>query len=118
MFDPNTRKGRILAAALSCAAKTPWADVTPLDIAESANLAMFELRDEFATKTDLIAGLLRAIDEEVLKRATKRTTGQVATGQDTAGQDTAGQDTTGRDTAGQDTAGQDTAGRDTAGQEK
>ena len=76
MFDPYTRKGRILAAALSCAAKTRWADVTLLDIAESANLAIFELRDEFATKTDLIAGLLRAIDDEVLKRAAKRTEGQ------------------------------------------
>jgi len=76
MFDPYTRKGRILAAALSCAAKTRWADVTLLDIAESANLAIVELRDEFATKTDLIAGLLRAIDDEVLKRAAQRTEGQ------------------------------------------
>ena len=76
MFDPYSRKGRILAAALGCAASKRWADVTLLDIAESANLAMFELRDEFATKTDLIAGLLRAIDEEVLKRAAKRTEDQ------------------------------------------
>ena len=76
MFDPYTRKGRILAAALGCAAKKSWADVTLLDIAESANLAMSELRDEFTTKTQLIADLLRAIDDEVLKRAAKRTEGQ------------------------------------------
>jgi ubiquinone biosynthesis protein COQ9 len=76
MFDPYTRKGRILAAALSCAAKKSWADVTLLDIAESANLPISELRDEFTTKTQLIAGLLRAIDDEVLKRAAKRTEGQ------------------------------------------
>ena len=76
MFDPYTRKGRILAAALGCAAKQSWADVTLLDIAESANLAISELRDEFTTKTQLIAGLLRAIDDEVLKRAAKRTEGQ------------------------------------------
>jgi len=78
MFDPYTRKGRILAAALGCAAKQSWADVTLLDIAESANLAISELRDEFTTKTQLIAGLLRAIDDEVLKRAAKRTEGQAS----------------------------------------
>jgi len=76
MFDPYTRKGRILAAALGCAAKKSWADVTLLDIAESANVPISELRDEFTTKTQLIAGLLRAIDDEVLKRAAKRTEGQ------------------------------------------
>jgi len=76
MFDPYTRKGRILAAALGCAAKTRWADVTLLDIAESANVPILELRDEFTTKTQLIAGLLRVIDDEVLKRAAKRTEGQ------------------------------------------
>ncbi|HET6928599.1 MAG TPA: TetR/AcrR family transcriptional regulator [Hyphomicrobiaceae bacterium] len=76
MFDPYTRKGRILAAALGCAANKRWADVTLLDIAESANVPISELRDEFTTKTQLIAGLLRAIDEEVLKRAAKRTEGQ------------------------------------------
>jgi ubiquinone biosynthesis protein COQ9 len=76
MFDPYTRKGRILAAALGCAANKRWADVTLLDIAESANVPISELRDEFTTKTQLIAGLLRAIDEEVLKRAAKRTEDQ------------------------------------------
>jgi ubiquinone biosynthesis protein COQ9 len=76
MFDPYTRKGRILAAALSCAANKNWADVTLLDIAESANLPIAELRDEFTTKTQLIAGLLRAIDDEVLRRAAKGTEDQ------------------------------------------
>ncbi|HSR81180.1 MAG TPA: TetR/AcrR family transcriptional regulator, partial [Hyphomicrobiaceae bacterium] len=76
MFDPYTRKGRILAAALGCAANKRWADVTLLDIAESAHVPISELRDEFTTKSQLIAGLLRAIDEEVLKRAAKRMEGQ------------------------------------------
>jgi ubiquinone biosynthesis protein COQ9 len=76
MLDPYTRKGRILAAALLCAADKSWADVTLLDIAERAHLPLFELRDEFTTKTQLIAGLLRAIDDEVLKRAAKPTEGQ------------------------------------------
>jgi ubiquinone biosynthesis protein COQ9 len=76
MFDPYTRKGRILAAALDCAANQRWADVTLLDIAESAHVPLSELRDEFTTKSQLVAGLLRAIDEAVLKRAAKRTEGQ------------------------------------------
>ncbi|HEY7086394.1 MAG TPA: TetR/AcrR family transcriptional regulator [Hyphomicrobiaceae bacterium] len=76
MLDPYTRKGRILAAALLCAAKTSWANVTLLDIAERANLPLSELRDAFTTKAQLIAGLLRAIDDEVLKRAAKGTEGQ------------------------------------------
>jgi AcrR family transcriptional regulator len=76
MFDPYSRKGRMLAAALGCAAGKRWADVTLLDIAEGANLSIGELRDEFTTKTDIIAGLLRAIDDEVLKRLAKRTEGQ------------------------------------------
>jgi ubiquinone biosynthesis protein COQ9 len=76
MFDPYSRRGRMLAAALGCAAKKRWADVTLLDIAEGANLSIGELRDEFTTKTDIIAGLLRAIDDEVLKRLAKRTEGQ------------------------------------------
>jgi AcrR family transcriptional regulator len=76
MFDHYTREGRILAAALECAAKKSWADVTLLDIAEGANLPLSELRGAFTTKSDIIAALLRAIDDEVLKRAAKRGEGQ------------------------------------------
>ena len=76
MFDPYSRKGRILAAALGCAASKRWAEVTLLDIAEGANLSIGELREEFGSKADIIAGLLRAIDDEVLKRLPKRTEGQ------------------------------------------
>ena len=76
MLDPYNRKGRILTAALDCAAKKGWAEVGLLDIAEGANLPLSELRGEFATKTDIIAALLRAVDDEVLKRAAKRGEGQ------------------------------------------
>ena len=76
MFDHDTREGRILAAALACAAKKSWAEVSLLDIAEGANLPLSELRGAFTTKSDIIAALLRAIDDEVLKRAAKRTDGQ------------------------------------------
>jgi ubiquinone biosynthesis protein COQ9 len=76
MLDQATPKGRILASALDCAAKKSWADVTLLDIAEDAKLSLSELRGLFASKTDLIAALLRAVDDEVLQKAAARAEGQ------------------------------------------
>jgi ubiquinone biosynthesis protein COQ9 len=76
MLDQATPKGRILAAALDCAAKKSWADVSLLDIAEAAKLPLNELREVFASKTHVIAGLLRAVDDEVLKRTPKHGEGQ------------------------------------------
>jgi AcrR family transcriptional regulator len=76
MLDPYNRRGRILAAALDCAAKKSWAEVDLLDIAEGAAVSLSELREEFASKSDIVAGLLRTIDDEVLKRAAKRAEGQ------------------------------------------
>ena len=40
MLDPSTPKGRIISAALECAAARPWGDVTLLDIAEAAKLPL------------------------------------------------------------------------------
>lgn len=76
MLDPSTPKGRILTAALECAAKASWADVTLLDIAEAAKLPLADLRGQFSSKSDIVAGLLRAIDDELLKRVAKPTQGQ------------------------------------------
>jgi ubiquinone biosynthesis protein COQ9 len=71
MLDQTTPRGRVLAAALTCAAGKPWEDVALLDIAESAGLQLTELRQHFASKTAILSGLFRAVDDEVLKR-TKR----------------------------------------------
>jgi len=76
MLDETTPKGRILAAALRSAASKSWGEVTLLDIAEAAELPLADLRKEFASETDIIAALLRAVDDEVLKRAAKRSEGQ------------------------------------------
>jgi len=78
MLDQTTPKGRILAAALTCAASKSWADVTLSDIAEAANVPLADFRGEgeLASKTDILAALLRAVDDEVLKRAAKRGEGQ------------------------------------------
>lgn len=76
MFDQFTPKGRVLAAALDGAARKSWADVTLLDIADAAKLPLAELRNEFGSKSDILAALLRAVDDEVLKRAPKPAEGQ------------------------------------------
>jgi ubiquinone biosynthesis protein COQ9 len=76
MLDLSTSKGRILSAALGCAARTSWAEVTLADIAAAAAVPLADFRQEFASKTDIIAALLRAVDDEVLKRAAKRSEGQ------------------------------------------
>lgn len=78
MLDKFSPKGRILAAALDCAAAKSWDEVTLLDIAEAAKLPLAELRNELGSKTEILAGLMRAVDDEVLKRAPKRTEGQGA----------------------------------------
>jgi AcrR family transcriptional regulator len=78
MFDQFTPRGRVLAAALQCAARKSWSDVTLLDIAEAAQLPLVDLRKEFGSKTDIVAALVRAVDDEVLKRAPKPTADQSA----------------------------------------
>jgi ubiquinone biosynthesis protein COQ9 len=79
MLDQTTPKDRILAAALQCAGAKSWSDVTLLDIAEAANLSLADLRQEkMGSKTAILAALLRAADNEVLKRAPRRTEGQSA----------------------------------------
>jgi AcrR family transcriptional regulator len=78
MFDQPTARRRILRAALDCAAKKSWAEVSMRDVAEAANVPLGELRGEFESKDRIIAALLRAIDDEVLKRAPKPAEGQEA----------------------------------------
>lgn len=78
MLDQYSPKGRILAAALECAAAKRWSDVTLLDIAEAAKLPLVDLRNEVGSKTDILAALLRAVDDEVLKRAPRAAEGQSA----------------------------------------
>jgi AcrR family transcriptional regulator len=78
MLDQSSPKGRILAAALQCAAARSWGDVTLIEIAEAAGLTLVDLRKEVGSKTAILAALLRAVDDEVLKRAPRRAEGQSA----------------------------------------
>src|SRR5215470_6581434 len=75
MIDQSTPKGRVLAAALACAAAKDWAQVSLLDIAQEAKVPLGEMRDLFPSKSAIIAALLRAVDREVLNR-TERVAGQ------------------------------------------
>ena len=78
MIDTATPRGRILTAALQCAAGKSWEDVTLLDIAEAAGVQLGDLRQEFETKTRMVAAVVRAVDDEVLRRAPRRAEGQEA----------------------------------------
>ena len=71
MIDQSTPKGRILAAALECAAGRSWAEVSLADVAGQAKVPLGEMRDLFASKSAIIAELLRAVDREVLNRIDK-----------------------------------------------
>ncbi|MFZ0851546.1 MAG: TetR/AcrR family transcriptional regulator, partial [Hyphomicrobiaceae bacterium] len=68
MIDPSTPRGRVLLAALACAADRSWAQVSLLDIAEHAKVPLGEMRDLFASKSAIIAELMRTVDREVLQR--------------------------------------------------
>jgi AcrR family transcriptional regulator len=76
MFDATTAKGRILAAALDCAASKSWADVTLIDIADAAGLQLVDLRGHFDSKTAILGAIVAAADDQVLKTAPKRAEGQ------------------------------------------
>jgi ubiquinone biosynthesis protein COQ9 len=71
MIDQSTPKGRVLAAALECAAGRRWAEVSLADIAGQAKVPLGEMRDLFSSKSAIIAELLRAVDREVLNRIDK-----------------------------------------------
>jgi AcrR family transcriptional regulator len=72
MLDTTTTSGRIISAALRLAGERPWADVTLPDIAKAANVSLVELRRAFASKADVIAAFVRAVDDAVLERAPER----------------------------------------------
>ncbi len=76
MFDTATPKGRILTAALRCAATKSWGALTLLDIAEAAGVQLGELRQEFDSKSEMVAAVVRSVDDEVLRRTPRRAEGQ------------------------------------------
>lgn len=72
MIDLTTPKGKLIAAALRLAETRPWRDVTMLEIADAAQLPLDEVRRAYGSKSQLLAGFMRLVDDEVLKRATTK----------------------------------------------
>jgi ubiquinone biosynthesis protein COQ9 len=71
MFDPSMPKGRVISAALQLAAHRRWSEVSMLDIADAAGIGMAELRREFPSKSAILSGFTRTIDDVVLSKSTK-----------------------------------------------
>lgn len=78
MLDHSTLQGRIIEAALKLAAARRWREITLLDIAEAAGTSLAELRTAFASKSDIVAGFVRATDASMLKQLPKRAEGEMA----------------------------------------
>ena len=72
MIDLTTPKGKLIAAALRLAETRPWRDVTMLEIADAAQLPLDEVRRAYGSKSQLLAGFMRLVDDEVLRRATTK----------------------------------------------
>ncbi len=72
MIDTATPKGKLIAAALKLAETQPWAQITMLEIADAAGLPLDEVRRAFGSKSQLLAGFMRAVDDEMLKKASTK----------------------------------------------
>lgn len=70
MLDLSTEKGRVVAAAMRLAATRPWSEVAIRDIAAEAGISLADLRRSFGSKTQIVAGYMRAVDDAVLNSAT------------------------------------------------
>lgn len=77
MIDTTSPKGKLIAASLKLAATRPWRDVTLLEIADAAGMPLDEVRRTFGSKSKILAGFMRLVDDAVLKKApTKIADGQ------------------------------------------
>ena len=76
MLDLTSDKGRLISAALGLAAERPWGNVTLADIAERAGTTLVALKAHFSSKGELLAAFSGLVDDEMLRRAPRRTDGQ------------------------------------------
>ncbi len=72
MLDLTSDKGRLISAALGLAAEKPWRDVTLADIAERAGTTLVALKTHFGSKGDILAAFTHLVDDEMLRRAPRR----------------------------------------------
>ena len=76
MIDQTTPKGRIIDTALKLAAERPWHEISMRDIAEAAGIGLDEMRKQFGSKTQILTGYIRAVDDQVLKSLPQRDAGE------------------------------------------
>lgn len=69
-------RDKLVAAALSLAVEKRWDDVTLIEIGERAGLTLDEVRRAAGSKSQIVAHLMRQIDDQVLKAATRRVEGE------------------------------------------
>jgi ubiquinone biosynthesis protein COQ9 len=70
MLDDKTVTGKVVAAAMKCAADRPWSAVSLREIADVAGVSLAELREGgVAGKIDILIELVGAADRHVLKIA-------------------------------------------------
>ena len=69
MIDTTTPKGKLIAAALKLAETRPWGEISMLEIADTAAMPLDEVRCAFGSKSQILAGFMRLVDDGVLKRA-------------------------------------------------
>lgn len=72
MLEQLTLRGRIVSAALRLAARRPWQEISLLDISAEAGVPLLELKDLFASKSEIVAAFVGTVDEEMLRRAPQR----------------------------------------------
>ena len=72
MLDLTTDKGRLISAALGLAGEKSWGQVTLADIAERAGTTLVALKAQFAGKGDILAAFTHLVDDEMLRRAPRR----------------------------------------------
>ena len=58
---------RVVQAAMSLAAVQGWRDTTMADIADQAGLSLVDMRELYASKTAILAGLIRQTDDAILR---------------------------------------------------
>lgn len=76
MFDQSTPRGKILVAALDLAAQRPWRDIGLADIAHGAGMGLVDLRPHFGSKSQIVAAVMRVVDDETLRRLPVAAEGQ------------------------------------------
>jgi len=76
MIDETKADGRIIASAMRLAGEKPWRDVGLAEIASGAGLTLVDMKQHFASKSEILQAFSRQIDDEMLRAAPPPTSGQ------------------------------------------